>query len=71
MKILIHGATDQGSSNFGDFIYGNELFKICARNNNVCFDNPSEYVKKYIQGYSESMSIKMRRTDASIYIQEG
>ena len=71
MKIVIHGATDQNSSNFGDFIYGNELYKICkSLNNEVIFYNPSNFFKKYTEGYAEQ-NIKVNQADILIYMPGG
>lgn len=51
MKILLHGATNWGSTNFGDFLYGYQIFKYLKgkhKNLEVNFFEPSKYFKKYI-----------------------
>lgn len=71
MNIIIHGATDQNSSNFGDFIYGNEIYKRCLiNNNNVAYYNPSSFFKKYTYNYTDK-KIKVRDADLLIYMPGG
>lgn len=71
-QIILHGATNAGSSNFGDFIYGNELYKFCKAytNKKVCFWDPSDYFKKYISNYDDEKP-DISKSDGLIYIPGG
>lgn len=69
-NIILHGATNFESSNYGDYIYGEMIYDhLKGKKNNVCFYQPSEFFKRYLKDYSEN--IKKRNTDIIIYIPGG
>lgn len=73
MKILLHGATDFGSSNFGDFLYGEIYYSFIKQvlpNAQISFYNPSDYFKKYISNYDFSKN-DSRSADLLIYFSGG
>lgn len=73
MKILLHGATDFGSSNFGDFIYGeiyHSFIKEILPDSNVSYYNPSEYFKKYTRNYDFNNN-DAKNADLLVYIPGG
>lgn len=75
MKILLHGATDCGSSNYGDFLYGkliwdhiHELFHSA----NIGFYNPSDFFDEFInRGNSCRFSGNIKDVTAAVYIPGG
>lgn len=72
-RILLHGATDFGSSNFGDFIYSEiyySFIKDCLPNAEVSFYNPSDYFKKYIRNYNFKRN-DSKNAELLIYIPGG
>ena len=70
MRILLHGATNFGSSNFGDFIYASELyFKLKADGVNVCFYSLSDYFSRYLVDYQKPF--KFNKADCLLYIPGG
>lgn len=51
--IILHGATNCKSSNYGDYLYGEIIYKYLKdKNYDVIFYQPSEFFKKHIPGYS-------------------
>ncbi|MGT2957807.1 hypothetical protein A9Q68_02020 [Streptococcus bovimastitidis] len=73
MKILLHGATDFGSSNFGDFIYGeiyHSFLKELFPEATISYYNPSDYFKKYTRNYDFAQN-DSKNADALVYIPGG
>ena len=73
MKILLHGATNCGSSNFGDYLYGDAVYRYITRNYPNCqvqFYQPSRYFRKYIRNYRE-YGITPLTADLILYIPGG
>ena len=77
MNIILHGATDFGSSNYGDFLYGKIIYDYLVNQeglfpNNIFFYNPSLFFEKYIDD-SRTVKLKGRITDSDlgIYIPGG
>ena len=71
MKILLHGATNWGSTNFGDFLYGHQIFyylKNNYKNLEVNFFEASDYFKKYI---SSTDKVNIFNANILIYIPGG
>lgn len=70
MKILLHGATNCGSSNYGDFIYAYEIFQHLVNDNQVDLFQPSEYFKKYFK-LEKKNKIKISKADVLVYLPGG
>ncbi|MGT2932807.1 polysaccharide pyruvyl transferase family protein [Streptococcus catagoni] len=73
-RIILHGATDLGSSNYGDFLYGYFIYHHILENfkeYDVYFYNPSAYFKKYITLENIDNNSKIRNADKLIYIPGG
>lgn len=73
MKYLLHGATDMGSSNYGDFLYGYLIYNYLKNidlNNEIDFYNPSDYFVKYLN-LSKKTKIKWNNYNCAIYIPGG
>lgn len=73
MKIMLHGATDRASSNFGDFLYGNELYCLCRNldeDTYVCYYNESPFFKQYTKGHDEN-KFSIKEADRLVYIPGG
>lgn len=73
MKILLHGATDFGSSNFGDFIYGeiyHSFIKKILPDSQISFYNPSDYFKNYVRNYDFSQN-DSKNAELLIYFSGG
>lgn len=69
----MHGASDCGSSNFGDFLYAEEIFsRITERNKGCCVRlyKPSSFFKKYIVGYQDE-DFSLKEADLAVYIPGG
>ena len=69
-KIILHGATDWGSSNFGDFLYGAAIYNYIKKhykNIEIGFYNPSKYFVRYLGECRVSLS----KSDVLIYIPGG
>ena len=75
MKILLHGATNWGSSNFGDYLYGEifyEFLNEILQESEVVFYDSSQFFKKNICGYSEKIETKrVKDSDCLVYIPGG
>lgn len=68
-KILLHGATNCNSSNYGDFIYGEIVYDFLRKKNYECqFYQPSQFFKKYLREYKHLSDFKY---DMLIYIPGG
>ncbi|MDD2268372.1 MAG: polysaccharide pyruvyl transferase family protein [Eubacteriales bacterium] len=51
--IVLHGATNCKSSNYGDYLYGELIYKyLKEKSYNVIFYQPSDFFKKHIPGYT-------------------
>lgn len=73
MRIIMHGATNRGSSNFGDFIYGEVFYRFIKNIDNrieCTFYQPSEYFIKYVEGYVQK-KICIRKSDLILYLPGG
>lgn len=73
MRIVLHGATDCGSSNFGDFIYAEQIYRHIRKitdNAEVSFYNPSDFFMRYIEG-CKSSNKSVKGADLAIYIPGG
>lgn len=69
-KILLHGATNCGSSNYGDFIYAFEVYQRLSSDYDIELYQPSPYFKKYL-GLNEHNSIHIHSADYLIYLPGG
>lgn len=72
-KVLIHGATNWGSSNFGDYIYADATVRRIHnldKNAEIRFADPSEYFTEYLPEYAKC-SFKEKEADLLIYIPGG
>ena len=70
-NILLHGATNCNSSNYGDFIYADMIYQHFKNNNyHVKFYQPSSFFKKYLPKYDEN-SFKTNLFDTLVYIPGG
>lgn len=73
MKIMMHGASDCGSSNFGDFIYAEEIYrhiKKSSPDSQIQLYKPSDYFVTYIEGYEHGL-FSLRDADLEVYIPGG
>ena len=73
MRFLLHGATNWGSSNFGDFLYAYEIFtylKELDPENKVGFYDASDYFCKYIDNY-EIDKVSLKDADYLVYLPGG
>lgn len=73
MKILVHGATNCGSSNFGDYIYIDAIarhLEQVSNNNIVELYDPSDYFKQYLPKYTQG-SFKKKDADCLVYAPGG
>lgn len=68
--ILLHGATNCKSSNYGDYLYG-EIIYLCLKEKgfDVAFYQPSEYFMTHIPEYSKKH--RRRKPSAVIYVPGG
>ncbi|MEY8677304.1 O-antigen polysaccharide polymerase Wzy [Granulimonas faecalis] len=74
MKVMLHGATDFDSSNFGDFLYAYMMFNHITEllpDTDVCFYRASNYIKKHTSRYQPSREFKIGNADALVYIPGG
>ncbi|WDU82052.1 polysaccharide pyruvyl transferase family protein [Caloramator sp. Dgby_cultured_2] len=72
MNIILHGATNCGSSNYGDYIYGEMVYEYLKEKGfNVCFYQPSTFFKRNIKDYYKSKTISRQEADLIIYIPGG
>ncbi|HEM2786810.1 TPA: polysaccharide pyruvyl transferase family protein [Streptococcus suis] len=73
-NILLHGATNFESSNYGDFIYGEMIYNYLLQNNekiNVRFFQPSNFFNKFLKNSNNNQKFSVFKTDALIYIPGG
>lgn len=73
MKVMMHGASDCGSSNFGDFIYAEEIYRHIKDKNPdslVQLYKPSSYFITYIDGYKHGL-FSLLDADLEVYIPGG
>lgn len=73
MNILLHGATNWGSSNFGDVIYADQVARHIARIADraiVQIAEPSEFVSKWMPSFV-AKGISISNADALVYIPGG
>lgn len=70
-NILLHGATNCNSSNYGDYIYADMIYQHFNNNNyNVKFYQPSNFFKEHLINYDEN-SFKTSKFSTLIYIPGG
>lgn len=71
-KILLHGATNCGSSNYGDFLYGYIVYHFFKHKNmDVEFYQPSPFFIQYIEEYNSVIKFKKNKADLIVYIPGG
>lgn len=71
-KIMLHGATDLGSSNYGDYIYGEMIYNYLSKKGyEVCFYNPSDFFRKFLPKYTENRDFHKKEADMIVYIPGG
>ncbi|MDB1944458.1 polysaccharide pyruvyl transferase family protein [Clostridium tertium] len=71
-NIILHGATNCESSNYGDYIYGELVYEyIKEKVGNVSFYQPSSFFKRNLRDYSKNSSINKNDADLIIYIPGG
>lgn len=70
-NILLHGATNCNSSNYGDYLYGELIYEYLKEKGfNVCFYQPSEFFKKNLEKY-EDKKFDKKEADLIVYIPGG
>ena len=71
-KIMLHGATDCGSSNYGDYLYGEIVYKYLKdKGYDVCFYNPSSFFVENLEGYKQQNLFNKKEADGILYIPGG
>ncbi len=71
-NILLHGATNCGSSNYGDYIYGEMLFNYFKdKDYNIGFYQPSKYFEEYLSKNVKNIVMDKKNADYIIYIPGG
>lgn len=71
-KILLHGATNCGSSNYGDFLYGYIVYHFFKQKNmDVEFYQPSPFFLKYMEDCESIIKFKKNKADLIVYIPGG
>lgn len=71
-NVILHGATNCESSNYGDFIYAEMIYDhLKEKGINVCFYQPSLFFQKNIKGYSKNSPIDKKDADLIVYIPGG
>ena len=69
---LLHGATNCGSSNYGDYIYADMIYTYLKKHNkNVTFFQPSTFFVKNLKDYNVNNKISIIKSDSIIYIPGG
>ena len=72
MKIMLHGATNCKSSNFGDYIYGELIYQhLKKQGHEVCFYQLSTFFEKYLPHYAERLPFTYTEADMILYIPGG
>lgn len=72
-KILIHGATNWGSSNFGDYLYADATVRRIHKQDEkaeIRFAEPSDYFLKYLPEYAKC-AFDEKDADLLVYIPGG
>ena len=71
-NIMLHGATNCKSSNYGDFIYGDMIYSYFKNLNfNVLFYQPSEFFVKYLNNYKKIDYFSKKDANLIVYIPGG
>ena len=73
LNVLIHGATNWGSSNFGDVIYADQVARFILDGSNVAsvqIAEPSDFIAK-VAPYATSGGLTVSNSDALVYIPGG
>lgn len=71
-NILLHGATNCGSSNYGDYIYGELIYDYLRdRGINTKFFQPSIFFKENLIDYEKMKDINRKNLNGIIYIPGG
>lgn len=71
-NVILHGATNCDSSNYGDYIYGEMVYEYLKEKGiNVCFYQPSLFFEKNIKDYFKNFAIDKRKADLIMYIPGG
>ena len=73
INVLIHGATNWGSSNFGDVIYADQIARFVLDRSNVAsvqMAEPSDFIAK-VAPYAISNGLTVSNSDALVYIPGG
>lgn len=69
---LLHGATNCGSSNYGDYIYADMIYTYLKKHNkNATFFQPSKFFIKNLKNYNSNNKINIIKSDSIIYIPGG
>lgn len=72
-NIVLHGATNCNSSNYGDFLYGEIIYNYLKRKNmNVVFYQPSNFFIEHLKDYPSQIPENSRqKPDLILYIPGG
>lgn len=71
-NIVLHGATNCNSSNYGDYLYGEIIYNYLKRKNmNVVFYQPSNFFIKHLEDYPSQISESWQMPDLILYIPGG
>ena len=72
LKIMLHGATNCNSSNYGDYIYADMICHYLAeRKIGMHIFQPSDFFKKYLKKYNILHKLNPLAMDALVYIPGG
>lgn len=75
MKILLHGATNWESSNFGDYLYGEIFYEFLSKllvGSKISFYDTSDFFKNNIREYRGCIETrKIKEVDCLVYIPGG
>ena len=67
-NIMLHGATNCNSSNYGDFIYGDMIYSYFKNLNcNVLFYQPSNFFKNYLNNYKDNKPFNKKQSNLDLY----
>lgn len=71
-KVILHGATNCQSSNYGDFLYGEMFYKyFLNKGDDVEFYQASDFFIKYLSNDLKNREISKRDADYIVYIPGG
>lgn len=71
-NILLHGATNCDSSNYGDYIYADMIYNYLKKKcYNVNFYQPSEFFKKNLNDYTSNLNFNKKNADLIVYLPGG